>query len=409
MFVRARATLPLLLTLAAALGAFANAASARAQAAQTVEARKVDEYGPLRHCDLTARLDNFAVELQSEPGAKAVLVGYDPKAKGQGRAGWGLKVGRYYLVNMRGIEPSRVAVVYGGSREGDEVKTELWLVPEGAEPPLKLPADDRYTVKEFSGKFDTYKTDALVYRVQIEMGFSGDDISREEFAQKLKQQPGSRGYLLVRAPKGSAPGTWRRVGQREEQIIRKDYEIEARRLNSINGGTAEGDDAEVELWILPKSARPPEGVKEEKAAELREAVRLSRVESYGSVDEDAEAWVLKSIAGALRDDPRAIACLVPREPEEVVYEAEGAAPPAAEAAGDSKGSEDEPVIESMKDVAERWKKVLTTKYGVYSWRVVVLEGKRMPWGNGRVSTWLVPEKARWPDPQARDEDDGEEQ
>ncbi|HWS85793.1 MAG TPA: hypothetical protein VN282_02285 [Pyrinomonadaceae bacterium] len=291
MFGRARTTLPLLLmSAAAALGALAP--PARAQDAQTAEARKVDEYGRIGHCDMTARLDNFAVELQNDPGAKAVLVGYDPKGKGRGRAGWNLKVGRYYLVNARGIEPSRVAVVNGGSREGDEAATELWLVPEGAEPPLKLPADDKYAAKEFSGKFDTYATDALVYRVQIEMGYSGDDISREEFARKLKQQRGSRGYLVVRAPKGSAPGTWRRVGLREEQIIRKDYEVEARRLSSINGGTAEGDYAEVDLWILPKGARARrrEGGAGGGAARGRQArpARLLRLAGRGRRSLDAQ-------------------------------------------------------------------------------------------------------------------------
>lgn len=421
---RALTTLPLSLLLAtAALGTFASALPVRAQDAtpavdaQTAEARKIDEYGPLGHCNMTARLDNFAIELQSDPVAKALLVGYDPKGKGRGRADSYLKVGRYYLTYVRGIEPSRVGVVNGGSRDGNEVTTELWLVPEGAEPPHKIPADDKYAAKEFSGKFDTYATDALIYRVQVEMGYSADDISRQQFAEKLKQQPDSRGYLMVRAPKGSAPGTWRRVGLREEQIILKDYGIEARRLSSINGGTAEGDDAEVELWILPKSARAPEGAKEVPSAELRDSVRLNRLDTYGSTDDDAEAWMLKSIAAALRDNPRAIACLITREPEEVVSELDEEASlsgevseekeaSAAEVAGDS---EDEPGDDSMKDLAERWKKVLTTKYGVYPWRVVVLEGKTIRWSAGRLSAWLVPEKARWPDPQAPDEDEVEDE
>lgn len=429
MSVRTLTTFPLsVLLTAAAFGAFALAPPARAQeataaaAAQTAAALKIDEYGRIGHCDMTARLDNLAIELQNNPGAKALLVGYEPKGKGGGRAGWNLKVGRYYLTNVRGIDASRVAVASGGSRDGNDVTTELWLVPEGAEPPLKPAAEDKYAAKDFSGKFDTYATDALIYRVHVEMGYSGDDISRQEFAEKLKQQPGSRGYLVVRAPKGSARGTWRRVGLREEQIIGKDYGVEARQLDLVNGGTAEGDYAEVDLWILPKSAPPPAGAKEESAAELREAVRLSRLDSYGSEDEEAEAWMLKSLAGALRDNPRAIACLIPREPEvfeyEVGEEAAAAAPgvesaeqssPAAEAAGDADDSEEEPGDVSMKGVAERWKQILTTKYGVYPWRVVVLEGKRMPWGAGRLSAWLVPEKARWPDPLAPDGDEGEEQ
>jgi hypothetical protein len=135
------------LAAAAALGALAPAPAARAQdaaqapAAQPAEARKVDEYGPLRHCDVTARLDNFAVELQNFPGTKALLVGYDPKGKGQGRAGWYLKVGRYYLINSRGIEPSRVAVVNrvvvleGKRWPWGAGRLNAWLVPEGARRP----------------------------------------------------------------------------------------------------------------------------------------------------------------------------------------------------------------------------------------------------------------------------------
>jgi hypothetical protein len=346
--------------------------------------------------------------MQNDQGAKVVLVGYDPKGENRGRADWYLKVGRYYLNSVRGIEASRISVVNGGSRDGNEMAVELWLVPEGAEPPVKLPTHDKYSAKEFSGKFDTYATDALIYRLHIEMGYSGDDISRQEFSERLKRQPNSRGYLVVRAPKGSPHGTWRRVGLREEQIIRKDYEIEARRLSSVNGGIAQGDYAEVDLWILPKSARPPAAAKEEQAAELHEAVRLSRLDPYGSADEDAESWMLKSIAAALRENPRSIAAFVTREP--MVYEdeagAEAGEPEDAEAAEDS---EDEPEDESMKEVAERWKKVLTARYGVYPWRVVVLEGKRMAWSSGRLTTWLVPEKARWPDPQAPDEDEAGEQ
>jgi len=91
---------------------------------------------------------------------------------------------------------------------------------------------------------------------------------------------------------------------------------------------------------------------------------------------------------------------------------EAAERPAAEVAEDSENSEapeDESEGEAIKETAERWKKVLTTKYGVYPWRVVVLEGRRMQWSAGRLTGWLVPEKARWPDPQARDEDDVDEQ
>jgi len=414
---RARTALPLnaLLAAAAALGALALAPAARAQdaarapAAQPAEARKVDEYGPLRHCDMTARLDNLAIELQNVPGAKALLVGYDPKGKGQGRAGWYLKVGRYYLVNTRGIEPSRVAFVNAGGRDGGEVLTELWLVPEGAEPPLKVPAEDKYAAKDFSGKFDTYATDELIYREQSEMGYTGSEISQSEFAEKLKQQPDSRGYLVVRSSKRSAPGTWRRVARREEQIIQKDYGIAAGRLASVYGGQAEDEYAEVELWIQPKSAPPPEGAKEQAGKALRESVRLNRLTLYGSPDEEEEGWMLEGIAEALRENPRAVACLVARAPEDVEPVEGGEVSAVSPAAAAPEDESEESAAVSTKELAERWKKTLFTKYGIYTWRVVVIEGKRSPWGVGRLNAWLVPEGARWPDPQAPDEDEPEDE
>lgn len=404
-----------LLALALALCAYASGRPASAQEAPTASgsrpaaARLIDEYGPIRHCDLTARLDNFATELQNDPGAKAVLVGYNAKGEREGRAAWYLKVGRYYLVSVRGIDASRVSAVEGGSRDVKEVSTQLWLVPPGAEPPLAAPEEGRYAAKDFSGKFDTYHTDELIYREHIEMGFSGEEISLSEFAERLKRQPDSLGYLVIRTSKESPTGTWRRVARREEQIIKKDYGIDAGRLASVYGGKNDGDSAEVALWILPKSAAAPEGVKEPAGEALRQAVVLNRLDAYGSADEEAEAWMIENIAEALRGNPRAVVCLIAREPEEVVFEggddagAEGDPTPE----GGPAGSPEESGDDSIKGRAEGWKKRLTTKHGIYPWRVVILDGKRMPWGTGRLSAWLVPENARWPDPLAPDADEVE--
>lgn len=403
------------LALALCASAFSRPASAQdaqpaAASTQPATARQIDEYGAIGHCDMTAHLDNFAIELQTNPSAKAVLVGYDAKGQRQGRASWYLRVGRFYLINVRGIDASRVAAVESGSRDAQDVTTELWLVPEGAEPPLAPASDDKYTAKDFSGKFNTYTTDELIYREQIEMGWSGADISHSEFAGKLKQQPDSLGYLVIRTSKKSLPGTWRRIARREQQFITKDYGIEARRLASVYGGQADGDLAEVALWILPKSAAPPEGAKEPAGEALRQAVRLHRLDSYGeSVDEAADGWMLEGIAEALRENPRAVVSLIWREPEPMTYEGEETdAAAEADPAESQDESQDESADDSIKAWAEDWKKTLTTKYGIYPWRVVIVEGKRMPWGAGRLSAWLVPENARWPDPLAPDADEVEE-
>jgi hypothetical protein len=422
----------LVLTGALVVCAAENARAQEEAAAESVSpaprpAEKFDEYGRLGHCDLTARLDNLAVTLQNDPRAKAFVVVYNPLEKKNNYAGRNLKFARFYLVNVRGIESGRVVTVDGGGKDIKEGVTELWVVPEGAEPPAEPPAADKYAARDFSGKFDSHMTDAQIYKEVVEMGHTASEIAYAEFSEKLKQQPESVGYLVVRAPKAGLPGDWRRVGRRDEQILARDYGVEAARLTSINGGRSEGEDAEVEFWILPKNAPPPAAAPEEPARKLDAPLRLNRFDSYGSLDRNAERWMLESLAEALRENPRASAFLIARgeaeveveggaeeetaeeseeeaDGEEETAEAEEAEDPAAE------GEESDGEIEgSAIDFAGWWKDILVNKYGIEAHRVVVSEGRPMPWSVSRLTTWLVPEDAPRPDPFARDEDDPEEE
>jgi hypothetical protein len=95
--------------------------------------RKFDEYGNIRFNDEKARLDNYAIQLQNEPGAQGYIYGYGScGSEGLERA----NRAKDYLVNTRGIDASRLVVVDGGCKP--ELKIELWIVPQGA---TALPAD----------------------------------------------------------------------------------------------------------------------------------------------------------------------------------------------------------------------------------------------------------------------------
>jgi len=92
--------------------------------------RKFDEYGNIRFNDEKARLDNFAIQLQNEPGSQGYIIAYGSCAgEGQARA----DRAKDYLVNTRGIEAGRIVTQDGGCRE--ELAVELWIVPSGATPP----------------------------------------------------------------------------------------------------------------------------------------------------------------------------------------------------------------------------------------------------------------------------------
>ncbi|MDQ3686196.1 MAG: hypothetical protein M3430_11440 [Acidobacteriota bacterium] len=395
-------------------------------------ATKFDEYGKVGHCDLTARLDNLAVQLQNEPGKKAYIVGFDAPEKGRGTADWQIKKARFYLTRQRGIDPARVMVVDGGNSDVKGGLTELWIVPEGANPPVKLPEVGKYAAKEFSGKFDTYATDENIYRETVEMGFVSADISHTEFAHKMKQQTESVGYLVIRTSKNSPPGAWRRIARRDEHLLQKDYGIETSRHKSIYSGQADGESSQVELWILPKSAPPPvEGVTEVFEEKSSGAFKLNTYDDYNSEGDsegtDAEKWMLENLAEALRNNPRASGYIIAREsvepeavdaeeqaadadiPSTATSEHEHVVEAGTETLADANTSKEAEVYVPMSEIAGRWKQTLAEKHGIAAHRITVLEGRSRQWSGGRLTTWVVPEKAQPPDPFARDADDVEEE
>jgi hypothetical protein len=95
------------------------------------ESRKFDEYADLRFNDEKARLDNFAIQLQQEPGAQGYYVIF---GSCEGEADQRSARAVDYLVNTRGIDRSRITVVNGGCRE--TLTVELWIRPTGASEPV---------------------------------------------------------------------------------------------------------------------------------------------------------------------------------------------------------------------------------------------------------------------------------
>jgi hypothetical protein len=95
--------------------------------------RKFDEYYDISRNDEKARLDNYAIQLQAEPGSQGYVIVYPSRKAGGNQAQERAQRIVDYLVNSRGLDTSRVVTVMGPAREGWVF--ELWVVPEGAPPP----------------------------------------------------------------------------------------------------------------------------------------------------------------------------------------------------------------------------------------------------------------------------------
>jgi hypothetical protein len=91
---------------------------------------KFDEYGNIKFNDEKARLDNYAIQLQNQPGAQGYILAYGSCA---GEAEARAQRAKDYLVNTRGIDAGRLVTVDGGCRS--DLSVELWIVPTGATPP----------------------------------------------------------------------------------------------------------------------------------------------------------------------------------------------------------------------------------------------------------------------------------
>ncbi len=117
-------------------GGFAPACSTSASCSTQVQTPtiinpiKFDEYGNIRFNDEKARLDNYAIQLQNDPGAEGYIIAYGTcTGEGQTRA----DRAKNYLVSNRGIDAARIVTVDGGCRA--DLTVELWVVPTSAVKP----------------------------------------------------------------------------------------------------------------------------------------------------------------------------------------------------------------------------------------------------------------------------------
>lgn len=98
-----------------------------------IRPRKFDEFPDIAFNDAKARLDNFAIQLQSEPSAKGYIIVHPSTRARSGEAEKRARRMNDYLINTRGIDSSRIVTTINGA--GDGWVFELWIVPQGANPP----------------------------------------------------------------------------------------------------------------------------------------------------------------------------------------------------------------------------------------------------------------------------------
>jgi hypothetical protein len=101
-------------------------------------ARKFDEFPDITSNDERARLDNFMIELGTDPTSTAYVIVY-PSQTGDVQKHKRRIVD--YLVNSRGFDARRIVTLVGPPRR--DLLVELWNMPQGAKPPIADPQQAR--------------------------------------------------------------------------------------------------------------------------------------------------------------------------------------------------------------------------------------------------------------------------
>ena len=89
-----------------------------------------DQYGDIKFEDEKARLDNFAIQISSDPHSSGLILMYAGQKTFKREAAYRLGRARTYLVNVREIDSSRLVTVDCGFNQ--DLTLKLWIVPQGA-------------------------------------------------------------------------------------------------------------------------------------------------------------------------------------------------------------------------------------------------------------------------------------
>ncbi|HKS26208.1 MAG TPA: hypothetical protein VJS44_00240 [Pyrinomonadaceae bacterium] len=381
-------------------------------------ARKFDEFERVGGCDHGARLDNFAIQLMEEPTATGYLIVYGPEGKGAGTGESRLRITEDYLVNTRGVDPARFKAVYGGRyKEMNGSATEMWIVPEGAEPP----EPQTYTNKAatFTGLLTEYNTDESLHAVYEDAGTGPafGDSPLAGLSDALRQQPDKVCYVVAFNSSDAAPGSWRRAAREVSGRLESGQGIAADRIKIIYGGYRQlekrSGSARVQLWVGPANVPPVPPVQEPEPRPDK-AVQIVSVNDYVLAYEDNSRLAFEAFAEILKADEQMKACVIIRlevetEDEEQVEEAEQAEEVVETAEEAASAQAEEAQVETPKldliQLVEKWKSDLEQKYGISRDRLIVLTGNAQEYQSSSLETWVVPPGAALPDPSVVEEEE----
>jgi hypothetical protein len=218
---------------------FLMSGAAFAQTQENPKPVKIDEFETATNGYVKMKMDYFYVELNNNPAAQGYIINYGTDRE--------IAIRRKQIsvsVAWRKFDGTRITIVDGGFREG--VKSELWIVPPGADNPLPSSTAEKFD------EFEKIPDEDLSARL-------------DNLYVSLGNKPNSYGYILNF-------GSPKVVAAREQRIrkylVMKKFVLSKvifKNAGSDNGGRTEiwiiqaneSKESRTKIWIVPPGAKPP--------------------------------------------------------------------------------------------------------------------------------------------------------
>jgi len=388
------------------------ASAVRAEVEPLITPRLFDEFGALGHCDLTARLDNFAIQVENMPNSTGYIVSYGPEGEGFGSGRSQLPRLKDYLVNTRGLADSRIKTVYGGRNDVlTDPRIQLWIVPVGA----------RFSAGKYESNIDTFK--GMFYEFEIEDFIDvyyedgeegmGPGVGRPidaSFADMLQQQKKAVPYVVVYNGEAAVPGSARRLATGQIEDL-KTQKVDVSRIKTIFGGVRKK--TAVQLWITGPNDPPPVADAGPEPPPAKNAQITSQAD-YTISDPRNERAAFNRMLEALREQPtvKAVVIITFGVPEpEPEREAESTpaivVPPAPPDPADAVAApqEEEPPPADLPKLVEKWRDELIKTHKINPDRFIVLFTTTKDLTCNYFDVWINPPGQPLPDPNADEENE----
>jgi hypothetical protein len=214
---------------------------------------KLDEYSNLTTDDEAAHLDLFADKLFRQPGLRGQIVAYSDPLMPRGSYLRRIHGIAKYLSYARGIETNRIAVIDGGYKE--QSSTELWLIPEGANPPTPIPKLPQPSVNTSSAYI--FDEECLDCSEAVGLTLYGLDEGLQFYAEALRKYSGARGLIIVRPDEDVSLRKMLNEARQARSLLVKKYGIDASRVAIKSARSRNDGTAVAEMWVVPAGAKFP--------------------------------------------------------------------------------------------------------------------------------------------------------